>query len=224
MNELHRHPTADLADFAEGALAPARSALVERHLRDCAACTAEVGSWRELFAGLEALPRLRAPHTLRARVLSAIAAEPLPARRRVHVLPALRRRLVHALTWSYAAGVAFTAALVVGFAFVPAVRDGAGVGLSSATSMALRAGIGLLDGLTAIGTWTNEASNTLFTRFEWLETLARAFETAAGSVQGGMLGIVLVTLSITALAAVFVRFLHAGNPRDEVRHVGPLLA
>src|SRR5262245_13902464 len=115
MNELHRHPTADLADFAEGALAPARTASVERHVRDCTACAAEVTSWRELFAGLEALPRPRAPRALRGRVLAAIAAEPVPARRRVPVLPALRERLVHALTWSYAAGVAITAAFVVGF-------------------------------------------------------------------------------------------------------------
>jgi hypothetical protein len=224
MNDLRHHTTADLADYAEGALAPERLSAVERHLAGCGPCRAEVASWRGLFAGFEALPRPSAPRTLSARILTAIAAAPAPAPRHARVLPAIRRQLVHALTWSYAVGVAFTAALVFGFAFVPAVRERAGVGIASAASLALRAGIGLVDGLTAIGVWTNEASKVLFTRFEWMETLIRALETAATSMQASSLGFALAAISVAALAAVFVRFLHSGSHRDEVRHVGPLLA
>src|SRR5512145_345405 len=99
MKHVASHPTAELADYAEGARTSVPREDLERHLAGCEPCRSEVRAWRELFAGFESLPRARAPRDLSARILAAVAAEPLPARRARVLIPALRMQMVHALTW-----------------------------------------------------------------------------------------------------------------------------
>jgi anti-sigma factor RsiW len=225
MSDLRSHPTADLAEFAEGGLEPRRRSAVDSHLAACEPCRDEVVAWRDLYAAFESLPRAHAPHSLAVRIMAAIEVEARPVRvARAAVLARLRAPLVRALTWSYAVGVAFTALLAVGVAFVPAVRQTVGVGLGSATAFALRAGVGMLESLTAVGGWTAEAWGDVVARFGWVETLARAFETIGGTAQGSTATLALLALSAIGLALIFLRYLHAGSRRDEVRHVGPLLA
>jgi len=55
------HPREDLTALLDGALAPARRAVVERHLAACDACRAELGALRAGIAALAAVPPAPGP-------------------------------------------------------------------------------------------------------------------------------------------------------------------
>lgn len=58
MNQRHRHPDEDrIQAYFDGRLPDGERAAIRAHLGRCAACAAEAEAWRELFAGLEELPR-----------------------------------------------------------------------------------------------------------------------------------------------------------------------
>ncbi|HEY2193011.1 MAG TPA: hypothetical protein VGH76_12050 [Actinomycetospora sp.] len=70
---------AEVVGRALRALEPDEEGRVAEHLRDCAACRALLAETHETMAALaHALPAVEPPPTLRARILTAAAAEPAP--------------------------------------------------------------------------------------------------------------------------------------------------
>jgi predicted anti-sigma-YlaC factor YlaD len=203
MRDLDRHPRDLLALQAEGGLDRVRAARVAEHVAACASCARELERWRTLYAGLARLPRPAAPPTLRVRILEAVARE--NARARV-LAEARRRRLVAALSWAYGTGLGVAAALVLGLAFVPQVRQAAGSALSLASA------------------WADAAGRFIGDQFAWVRTVGRALETVGGATGAGPGGWIVLTIGVVISSLVFVRFLHQRDPDKEVPHVGPMVA
>jgi hypothetical protein len=72
----------DVAAYALGALDPAEREAFRRHLESCAVCRDELAAFEQVADLLPlSVPPLRAPASLRRRVLDAVAAEPRPPSR-----------------------------------------------------------------------------------------------------------------------------------------------
>jgi predicted anti-sigma-YlaC factor YlaD len=221
MRDLDRHPRDLLALQAEGGLDRVRAARVAEHVAACASCARELERWRTLYAGLARLPRPAAPPTLRVRILEAVARE--NARARV-LAEARRRRLVAALSWAYGTGLGVAAALVLGLAFVPQVRQAAGSALAMASATGLRAGLAVIDSLSLASAWADAAGRFIGDQFAWVRTVGRALETVGGATGAGPGGWIVLTIGVVISSLVFVRFLHQRDPDKEVPHVGPMVA
>lgn len=221
MREPDRHPRELLEQHADGSLDREAAQRVKDHLAGCPSCTRELETWRGLYSGLARLPRPATPPALRLRILEAVARE--SARRRVRA-QARRRRLVAALSWSYAAGIAVVAALGLGLAFVPEVRHAAGSAIAMATAAGLQAGLTVVDGLSLVSAGADSVLRFLGDQLSWVETLGRALGTAGGAA-GQWYGIwITVLVGVVFFSLMFVRFLHQREPQQEVPHVGPMLA
>jgi hypothetical protein len=218
-----RHPTGLLADFAEGSLTARDAQRVARHLAGCDDCVLEIERWQDLYTGLARLPRPAVSPALRDRILEAVAREGAPAPAR-GFSPSLRRRAVAAFSWAYAAGVALVGSFVVSLAFVPSVRDAAGTGLARLTASGLSAGLSIVDLLSYIHKATAFCLRFVNERLEWLGPLGRAVETVGGAAEIRLASLTLLLVSAVLFSVFFVRFLHQRDAKQEVRHVGPLLA
>jgi len=71
------------SNLIDGSIQPAERVVLEAHLATCPECAAVVEDLRRLWAGLEAMPALEPPPTLRASIWQRIdaAAQPAPVRR-----------------------------------------------------------------------------------------------------------------------------------------------
>lgn len=221
MRDLDRHPRDLLALQAEGGLDRASAARVAEHVAACASCACELERWQVLYARLARLPRPAPPATLRVRILEAVARE--NARARV-LAEARRRRLVAALSWAYGTGLAVVAALVLGMAFVPEVRQAAGSALAAASAAGLRAGLVVINALSLASAWVDAVLRFAGNQLGWVRTVGRALETAGGATGAGIAGWIVLTIGVVVSSLVFVRFLHQREPEEEVPHVGPMVA
>ncbi|HUE88462.1 MAG TPA: zf-HC2 domain-containing protein [Vicinamibacterales bacterium] len=70
-----------IAEFVDGALAPARQRELERHVEGCPACRALVADLKTIQAAAFTLDRLELPPHLLAAVRARLAAEPRPSAR-----------------------------------------------------------------------------------------------------------------------------------------------
>jgi anti-sigma-K factor RskA len=119
MTEMSGHGDCggDAAAYALGALDAAEAEAFRRHLATCAICQDEVVSFEQTAGALAlAAPQLRAPRSLRRRIMRAVRAEP-----DLRLRPA-RRELVSRRRWgvmglpraAWAGGVAVAVALAAG--------------------------------------------------------------------------------------------------------------
>lgn len=225
MKPISRHPTRLLSAHAEGALDPRRASRVEEHLAACIACSREWERWSALYRDLASLPRPRVPAGLRNRIVAAIAQEGAPvlapvAARWVEA----RRRWEILFPWVYAAGVAMAGAVIIGLALVPSVREWVASGLAGASASGLRAGLFVVDVLSAVSSWAGAAGRFLVQGTEWTGALGRALEALGNVAEVRLASLLIVGLGIVVFSLFFLRFLHHSEPEGEVSHVGPLLA
>ncbi|HWB70374.1 MAG TPA: anti-sigma factor [Solirubrobacterales bacterium] len=114
----HSHWRDGIAAYLLGALEPAETAALERHLAECAACREEL---RWLTPASQMLPesveRVEAPEALRERILAEVRADAAAA-----ASPTRRRRPRFALR----PALALAAVLLVAVVGVLALRDGGG--------------------------------------------------------------------------------------------------
>ncbi len=69
------------SDLIDGSIQPAQRVVLEAHLAACAACAEEVRSLRAVWSGLDAMPSLEPPATLRATIWQRIEAHQTQADR-----------------------------------------------------------------------------------------------------------------------------------------------
>ena len=75
--ERHDVISAQLGEYALGSLSPEEQRAVEHHVRECAACAAELNELRLVMEGLARAPEpVAPPAALKQRVLARLAHEP----------------------------------------------------------------------------------------------------------------------------------------------------
>ena len=96
MNAQHL-TTDELADAAEGLLAPERAAFAESHIADCPDCHAQSDALRAVSATLQAEPAPTMPEAVAHRLNDVVAAEQVQRVEAQSVAAEQRRRQVHLL-------------------------------------------------------------------------------------------------------------------------------
>lgn len=111
-----------LCEYLDGELSAEQRALVEAHLRECAACREELVALRRAAAAVRALPRAAAPATLREEIRRAVAgAEEEGATGEGEVVSLAQERVARRRYFQTAAAsvAAFLAAGVIAYLFTP---------------------------------------------------------------------------------------------------------
>jgi hypothetical protein len=120
--------------------------------------------------------------------------------------------------------MAVAAALVLGLAFVPEVRQAAGSAFAVASATGLRAGLAVIDLLSLGWAWMDSGTRFVGDQLGWVRTLGRALETVGGATGAGSGGWLVLVVGVVVSSLIFVRFLHQREPDKEVPHVGPMVA
>ncbi len=102
-----------LPAYADGELELSQSLAFEKHLEDCADCTAALRVHKGLSQAVRALPYHRAPDTLRARLRKQLPAEPVQAPAPAAATTQPRRRELSRWAMPIAAGLALAVGLNV---------------------------------------------------------------------------------------------------------------
>ena len=194
--------TLQVQDWLDGELAPGEAARFEAHLATCAACEAEVATYRVVFSELRTMPLLDPRPQLFNRIMD-------------EVLPHRAPRWVKVLGWGYAA--AFAASLgAIGSAFV---LPGPSAWMRGVIAAGTRS-------LTETGTYVVLSTSEGFARFG--ETMAGT--NGAGrmlKLMWGALSHPAVFLTLLAAVGVCAAVLWWMRPRErrsseEIPHVGLL--
>jgi hypothetical protein len=220
MNTHDLHPTAKLAEFAEGSLDTQARAAVASHLLGCNSCRIEVRRWERLVGAFHSLPAVAVPAGLSDRIAFAVAREAVRRRQAASWLS----RAAAALSWGYATGMAFFSAALLGLIFVPTWRDGAAHGVALVSSEALRLGVAVLDVTAGLWGGLRDFAGDLLKQADWLAAVGRALSAALSQPEVQI--VLLVGASATLL--LFLALIAGGHRRKgaglEVPHAGFLVA
>lgn len=214
------HPTARLAEFAEGSLDSRARAEVASHLMGCGSCRIEVRRWERLVGAFHSLPAVAVPDGLSDRIAFAVTREAV-RRRQARSWVA---RAAAALSWGYAAGMALFSAGLLGLIFIPAWRDSAARGVAFVSSEALRLGVAVLDVTSGLWVAARDVVGDLLKQTDWLAAIGRALSAALAQPEVQI--VLLVGLSATFF--LFLALIAGGRRRKgaglEVPHAGFLVA
>lgn len=214
------HPTAKLAEYAEGSLDSQARATVAIHLMACAGCRTEVRRWERLVGAFHRLPPVAVPAGLSDRIAFAVARQAVRQRQTANWLA----RTAAAVSWGYATGMVLFSLSLLGLVFVPAWRDGAARAVAFASSEALRLGITVLDVTSGLWAGLRDITGDLLKQTDWLSAIGRALSAALAQSE---VQIVLLA-GATGTLLLFLALIAGGHRRKggrlEVPHAGFLVA
>ena len=217
-NDLH--PTAKLAEYAEGSLDSRHRATVAAHLMGCPGCRLEMRRWERLVGAFRHLPAVAVPAGLSDRIAFAVARQAVRQRQAANWLG----RAAAAVSWGYATGMVLFSLSLLGLVVIPAWRDGAARGLTFVSSEALRLGLAVWDATSGAWVGMRDVAGDLLKQADWLSAIGRAFSAALAQPE---VQIVLLA-GATGTLLLFLALIAGGHRRKgaglEVPHAGFLVA